>query len=108
MGALLTGMPTQFGGYGKVRHEVGKELSNRELAELKQAKAREELALDSILQARELLNQVEPDKDFHQNVKLCDDAIDRLCYAILYDEGANSAFFWRAEAYRIRALCRRN
>jgi len=43
-----------------------------------------------------------------QNVKLCDTAIEELCKAVVYNRNLSAAYFWRAEAYRIRAMCHRN
>jgi len=37
-----------------------------------------------------------------QNVDICDKAIEKLFEAIRFNEDLNSAFYWRAEAYRIR------
>jgi len=37
-----------------------------------------------------------------KNVMNCDIAIKALFAAIRYNENLNSAFYWRAEAYRIR------
>ena len=41
-------------------------------------------------------------KQAEENVKSCDKAIAKLFEAIRYNDNLNAAFYWRAEAYRIR------
>lgn len=42
-----------------------------------------------------------------ENVELCTKAIDHLMRALLFDDTENSIYFWRAEAFRVRALSRK-
>jgi len=101
-----------FGSHG-VRHEAGHKLSRRELAELKKRKEQEDYALSKVCQAKEKLDRVQENDDGDaaiaaKNVEICSSAIEDLITAVLYDEDLNAAFFWRAEAFRIRAISRRN
>lgn len=102
-----------FGAKG-VKIGSSSKLNRRELAELKRRKQQEDVALQSVCDAKKLLEKVDFAETYdtpgaeieaaEKNIDFCDDAIDLLIKAVRYDEDLNAAFFWRAEAYRIRAV----
>lgn len=102
-----------FGKHG-VTAQAGKKLSRKEMAELKRAKEQEDVNLRNIEAAQDILTKDiifkgdDDNDDAEDNVENCDKAIDHLMLAQKYDEDQNATYFWRAEAYRIRAICRRN
>merc|ERR1712046_499645 len=74
----------------------------------------EEVALQALHEAKmQLETAQEPgdenviSKEAAENISITTDAIDKLFYAIRYNADLDAAFFWRAEAYRIRAMSRR-
>lgn len=130
----MVGMAEEFNKAHRHKHAAGHKLSRQEVAELKEKKQAEQTALNAAVEAHQEMTKMwdhivgkedvnegvlDPNSAEHEakleadavlgkeNVERMDKILRDLFIAIRFNPNVNAFYYWRAEAYRIRAVVRR-